>query len=147
MTHDEKLWINIRFYLFLLFFVVSIFAVLCRYIEIPDEDSDDLIGEINYSETVFRLQHTYAEKASKLWEDIDSLDFNTHQVQHMDEVKDEIGQLSEVYKENHFNTKFFFGVLSSRALKLKFDAMEELNTTIRNNEFIERDLEECKANL
>lgn len=148
MTDDEKFWGNIRFYSLLLFFVVLIFTVLCKYIiNVPVESGSDLIGEINHSEHVFKIQSTYAQRTQKLWEEIDTLDFNTHQVQHMDEVKDEIGRLKDVYKENNFSTKFYFGVLSSCTLKLQFDTKEELNSLMRNNELIERDLEECKANL
>ena len=58
------------------------------------------------------------QQAQNIWNEIDSLDFNIHQVQKMDEAKDGIYQLQHIYKENNMNTKFLFGVLSSRVLKL-----------------------------
>lgn len=95
----------------------------------------------------FEIQHTHMQQAQNIWNEIDSLDFNIHQVQKMDEVKDGIYQLQHIYKENNMNTKFLFGVLSSRVLKCQFDIKEELNSLVHNNALIERDLEECKANL
>ena len=56
----------------------------------------------------------------------------------MDEVKDGIYQLQHIYKENNMNTKFLFGVLSSRMLKCQFDIKEELNSLVHNNALIER---------
>ena len=125
MTKDEMLWGNIRFLLLLIFSVAAIYIILCRYIlNVPTEDSSELINEINHSERIFEIQHT-----------------------HMHEVKDGIYQLQHIYKENNMNTKFLFGVLSSRMLKCQFDIKEELNSLVHNNALIERDLEECKANL
>ena len=98
-------------------------------------------------ERIFEIQHTHMQQAQNIWNEIDSLDFNIHQVQKMDEVKDGIYQLQHIYKENNMNTKFLFGVLSSRVLKCQFDIKEELNSLVHNNALIERDLEECKANL
>ena len=147
MTKDEMLWGNIRF-LLLIFSVAAIYIILCRYIlNVPTEDSSELINEINHSERIFEIQHTHMQQAQNIWNEIDSLDFNIHQVQKMDEVKDGIYQLQHIYKENNMNTKFLFGVLSSRMLKCQFDIKEELNSLVHNNALIERDLEECKANL
>lgn len=148
MTKDEILWGNIRFLLLLIFSIAAIYILLCRYIlSVPTEDCSELINEINHSERIFEIQHTHMQQAQSIWNEIDSLDFNIHQVQKMDEVKNEIYQLQHVYKDNNMNTKFLFGVLSSRMLKYRFDIKEEWNSLLRNNALIERDLEECKANL
>lgn len=148
MTKEEVLWGNIRFLLLLAFSVALIFIVLCRYVmAVPTENSSELIHDINYSERIFEIQRTHAQRANVIWSEIDSLDFNTHQVQRMDEVKDAISQLQHIYTENNLSTKFFFGVLSSKTLKFQFDTKEELNRLEYNNALIERDLEECKANL
>ena len=131
MTKDEMLWGNIRFLLLLIFSVAAIYIILCRYIlNVPTEDSSELINEINHSERIFEIQHTHMQQAQNIWNEIDSLDFNIHQVQKMDEVKDGIYQLQHIYKENNMNTKFLFGVLSSRMLKCQFDIKEELNSLV-----------------
>ena len=148
MTKDEVLWGNIRFFLLLAFSVALIFIVICRYVlDVPTEDSSELIHDINYSEHIFDIQRTHAQRANVIWSEIDSLDFNTHQVQRMDEVKEAISQLQYIYRENNLSTKFLFGVLSSKPLKFQFDTREELSSLEYNNALIERDLEECKANL
>lgn len=101
MTKDEMLWGNIRFLLLLIFSVAAIYIILCRYIlNVPTEDSSELINEINHSERIFEIQHTHMQQAQNIWNEIDSLDFNIHQVQKMDEVKDGIYQLQHIYKEN-----------------------------------------------
>ena len=115
MTKDEVLWGNIRFLLLLIFSVAAIYIILCRYIlNVPTEDSSELINDINHSERIFEIQHTHMQQAQNIWNEIDSLDFNIHQVQKMDEVKDGIYQLQHIYKENNMNTKFLFGVLCTR---------------------------------
>ena len=88
------------------------------------------------------------QQAQNIWNEIDSLDFNIHQVQKMDEVKDGIYQLQHIYKENNM-ISLVLGQYQNEALVLKcqFDIKEELNSLVHNNALIERDLEECKANL
>ena len=82
MTKDEMLWGNIRFLLLLIFSVAAIYIILCRYIlNVPTEDSSELINEINHSERIFEIQHTHMQQAQNIWNEIDSLDFNIHQVQ------------------------------------------------------------------
>lgn len=148
MTKDEKYWGIFRFTLLLAFSVIGLFVVLCKFfIHIPVEDSSDLISDINNAEAIFGVQKEYAQRGALIWNDIDSLDFNTHQVQRMDEVKEEILRLQDVYQKNNANSKYLFGVLLSRSLKYRFDSGEELNSLINNNKLIEKDLEECKANL
>ena len=148
MTKDEILWGNVRFFLLLALAVAIIFLILCRFIlNVPSEDSTDLISDINRSEEIFRMQDAHALKSQKIWNDVDSLDFNIHQVQRMDEIKDEISGLQNIFRENNRNTKFQFGVLTSRTLKFRFDIQEELSSLRHNNALIEQDLEECKANL
>lgn len=148
MTKDEVLWSKIKFSLWLVVFVAGVLICICKFIvHVPVEDSSDLIQSINNSEQVFSLQNEYSQKARGIWEEIDSLDFNTHQVQKMDEIKEDIQQLQDIYHQNNSNSKYLFGVFLARSLKLRFDAEEELNSIINNNKLIEKDLEECKANL
>ena len=148
MTKDEEHWGNIRFFLLLIFSVAVIYIILCRYIlKVPTEGSSELINDINRSERIFETQHAHLQKAHNIWNEVDSLNFNIQQVQRMDEVKNEIYQLQQIYKENNMNTKYLFSLLSSRMLKLQFDTKEELSSLEHNNALIEQDLEECKANL
>lgn len=148
MTKDETIWGNIRFALMLGFFVALILIILGKYIfEVPMKESSDLIKEINHSEMVFEEQKKHARRSLMIWNKIDSLDFNAYQVQRMDEIKGEISHLRDIYTRNNMSSKFLFGILSSKTLKFQFDIKEELNSAIHNNKLIEKDLEECKANI
>lgn len=148
MTKDERFWGVFRFALLLGLSVIGLFVVICKFfVHIPDEDSSDLISDINNSERTFNVQKEYSQRAQIIWGNIDSLDFNTHQVQRMDEIKEDITRLQDIYQANNSNSKYMFGVLLSRSLKFRFDSGEELNSMVNNNELIEKDLEECKANL
>lgn len=148
MTKDENMWGNIRFALLLVFFVLLIFIILGKYVfDVPMKESSDLIKDINHSESIFDEQRMHAEQSAEIWIQIDSLDFNTYQVQRMDEVKGKIFNLQEIYVRNGMNSRYMFGPLSSKTLKFQFDIREELSALEYNNELIEKDLEECKANL
>ena len=65
----------------------------------------------------------------------------------MDEIKGKIYGLQEIYTKNGMNSRFMFGSLTSKTLRFQFDIQEELNALKNNNALIEKDLEECKANL
>ena len=148
MTKDENMWGNIRFALLLVFSVLLIFIILGKYVfDVPMKESSDLIKDINHSESIFDEQRMHAEQSAEIWIQIDSLDFNTYQVQRMDEVKGKIFNLQEIYVRNGMNSRYMLGPLSSKTLKFQFDIREELSALEYNNELIEKDLEECKANL
>lgn len=148
MTRDENIWGNIRFLLLLLFSVIIIFIILGKYVfDIPMKESSDLIKEINHAESIFDAQKEHAKKSTVVWNQIDSLDFNAHQVQRMDEIKGNILNLQDIYMKNGMNSRFLFGTLASKTLRFQFDIKEELNALEYNNKLIEKDLEECKANL
>ena len=148
MTSDERFWGIFRFTLLMIFSVIGLFTVICKFfITVPIEDSSEIMADINNSEKIFAIQKEYTQRAAKIWNDIDSLDYNTHQVQRMDEVKEEIVRLQDIYQMNNANSKYLFGILLSRSLKYRFDCGEEYNSLINNNKLIEKDLEECKANL
>ena len=94
MTKDENIWGNVRFVLLLGFSVLLIFIILGKYVfDVPMKESSDLIKDINHSEMVFEKQKEYGKRSKVIWNQIDSLDFNVHQVQRMDEIKGEISHL------------------------------------------------------
>ena len=148
MTKDENIWGNVRFAILLVFTVVLIFIILCKYVfDVPIKESSELRKDINHSETIFTEQKAHAKKSSVIWNQIDSLDFSAYQVQRMDEIKGKIYGIQEIYTKNGMNSRFMFGALASKTLRFQFDIQEELSALKHNNELIEKDLEECKANL
>lgn len=147
-TRDERLWTNVRFSLLLAFGLVATFVVLSKYIfTIPVVESTALIGYINESEQTFEQQEEVAKKLNVLQHNIDSLDFSIHQVQLLDEIKAEMTLLQEAYNKQNNSSKYIYSLHAFRAIKGYFDMKEALTSTIKNNQMIEKNLEECKANL
>lgn len=121
MTKDEMLWGNIRFLLLLIFSVAAIYIILCRYIlNVPTEDSSELINEINHSERILKSSiHICSKRRTSgmrltLWTST------------FIKYKDGRGEgwdlpIAAYIQGNNMNTKFLFGVLSSRMLKCQFD--------------------------
>ena len=71
MTKDENIWGNIRFAILLVFTVVLIFIILCKYVfDVPMKESSELIKDINHSETIFTEQKVHAKKSSVIWNQI-----------------------------------------------------------------------------
>ena len=53
MTKDENIWGNVRFAILLVFTVVLIFIILCKFVfDVPIKESSELIKDINHSETI-----------------------------------------------------------------------------------------------
>lgn len=147
-TNDERLWTNVRFWLLLTFSGVITLTILSKYIfRVPIVESNRIISYINQSEYVFAKQSETAQKLIALQHGIDSLDFNIQQVQRVDEVKAEMSVLQDTYRKHNNSSKYIFSFHAFRAIKGYFDIKEALTSTIKNNQIIEKNLEECKANL
>lgn len=147
-TNDEQVWTNFRFILLLVFFTVVVFTCLCKYIfRIPVVESDQYISSIKETERLFDEQDKCAEQVKEIGCKIDSLDFSVRQVQRLDEIKEEMFQLQNIYQKHNNSSKYLFGSHSFRIVKGYFDVKEELSATTENNKVIEQYLEECKANL
>lgn len=148
MANEETQWRKVRFALWLTIAATILFVLLTKiFFPVPVVESVDLLNSINHSEKILKEQRDYAERVKKIRQDIDTLDFAIYQVQRMDEIKEDISLLQNVYRRNNMSSKYFFGVQASKTLKLYFDTKEELSSIIRNNEIIEKNLDECKANI
>lgn len=147
-TNDEQAWTNFRFTLLLIFFTVVVFTCLCKYIfRIPEVESDHYISDIKETERLFDEQKKCAEQVKEIGNKIDSLDFSVQQVQRLDEIKEEMFLLQNIYQKHNNSSKYLFGTHSFRIVKEYFDVKEEFPTTTENNKVIVQYLEECKANL
>lgn len=148
MTTDELIWKKIKFALiFILSASILYILVNSIFSGFPLSKSVDMMKSISESEKILNEQKTYVTKVNDIKLGIDSLDFAISQVQIMDEIKENIQQLQNIYRLNGMSSKYIFGLQSSKTLKLYFDTKEELSSIIRNNEIIQKDLNECKANL
>ncbi len=147
-TNDERLWTNVRFGLLLAFASIVIFTILGKYVfRVPIVESQSMIQYIKQSEQVIDEQSQAAQQLAGLQQGIDSLDFSIHQVQRIDEIKAEASLLQEPYRRHNNSSKYLFSLHAFRAVKGYFDIKEALSSTIKNNQIIENNLEECKANL
>lgn len=148
MNLNELFWKKMR-YILLFTFVLSIgFIVLTKFIfQVPVFESQELLDDIGNSEKIIEEQEKYIQRVKDLREDIDTIQFDIYQVQKLDELKKQIYSLQDIYKKNSMNNKYIFGIQSSKILKLYFDSREELQTLRKNNDILEQNLNECKANI
>ncbi|CAA0156988.1 type VI secretion system TssO [Tenacibaculum maritimum] len=148
MEFSELFWRKVRFVLLFLLFVSTTFIILTKFIfKIPIIESKDLLVNISASERILEEQERYVEKVKILHDSISVVKFEINQVQKLNEIKSDIHMLQNVYKKNNMNNKYIFGVQSSKILKIYFDARESLNKVKKNNEVLEKNLNECKANI
>ncbi len=145
---SEDFWKKIKYILLFILSSCVLFIVLTKFIfHVPTVQSSDLLELINKSENILKKQDAYALKITEIQGTIDSLNFDIHQVQRLDEIERDIYELEDIYRKNNTNNKYLFGVQSSKILKIYFDSKEELSSLKRNNQVIEQNLEECKANI
>ncbi|CAA0176837.1 conserved hypothetical protein [Tenacibaculum maritimum] len=148
MEFSELFWRKVRFVLLFLLLVSTTFIILTKFIfKIPIIESKDLLVNISASERILEEQERYVEKVKILHDSISVVKFEINQVQKLNEIKSDIHMLQNVYKKNNMNNKYIFGVQSSKILKIYFDARESLNKVKKNNEVLEKNLNECKANI
>lgn len=148
MTAEEMFWRKIRFVLLCVFAISLLFIVFTKLLfPVPMVQSMDLLNSIKESEKVLAQQIAYVPKVKTIKQNIDSLDFAIYQVQKKDEIREKILSLQDIYKKNNMGSKYVFGLQSSKILKIYFDTKEELSSIERNNAIIQKDLDECKANL
>lgn len=145
---DELFWKKVRFMLIFILSTTILFFILVKFtIQVPVAESNAIMEDIQLSEQILEDQKEYAKNVKILHDSIKKIDFNVHQVQHLDEMKRDIYSLQDIYKSNGMNTKYIFGVQSSRILKIYFDSREALSKVQKNNEKLEKNLNECKANI
>ncbi len=145
---NEDFWKKVKYILLFILSSCVLFIVLTKFMfHVPTVQSGDLLELINKSEDILEQQEGYVLKIKGLQETIDLLDFDIHQVQRLDEIERDIYELEGIYRKNNANNKYLFGIQSSKILKIYFDSKEELSSLKRNNRTIEKNLEECKANI
>lgn len=148
MGSNEIFWKKVKFVLLFLLAGSILFIVLTKFLfQVPSVESVDLLNSISQSEKILKEQDNYIVRIKNIQNEIDSLNFDIHQVQRLDEITKDIYNLQDIYKKNSMSNKYIFGFHSSIILQLYFDSKEELSSTIRNNQTIEKNLEECKANI
>ena len=139
---------KIKFNLLFLLGLVLLYVLLVKFvIKVPRSDNAELLDAINSYEDVLSQQQEYQETIKNVHVQIDTMEYDIHQVQVQDEVSKRIIEIRSVYKNNNMNSKFKFGVLAANLLQIYFDTKQEYNALINNKIIIEANLEDCKGNI
>ncbi|APU09428.1 MULTISPECIES: type VI secretion system TssO [Cellulophaga] len=148
MQLNEKSWRKIRFALFFSWVVGILFVIIVNFfVSIPVLESKEIMSDIRNSEEILAAQNKYTTQVIAIHDTIKTIEFDINQVQRIDDIKRDIYALEDIYKINNKNNKYLFGQQSSRILKIYFDINEALNKSLKNNKLIEKNLNECKANI
>ena len=148
MTRDEKLWSTIKFTLLLSFSVILLFILLCKYVTpIPVSVTGNVVKEINDAEAILNDQRQMAEQMNVLKKDIDSLNFEIQQSQHINEIKHRMTQLQDNYRKHAYNPKYLYCMQSFKTLQGYFEIKEKLYWTTKNKEDRERRVELYKTQI
>ncbi len=148
MELSEYSWKKIRFALIFSWAAGILFVMLTKFfINVPVLESKEIMSDIRNSEEILKSQKEYTSKVIALHDTIQIIQFEINQVQKLDEIKRDIYALEDVYKINNRNNKYLYSLQSSRILNIYFDANEALSKSIKNNKLIEKNLNECKANI
>lgn len=145
---SELFWKKIKFILLFLLSGVLLYILSVRYVfTIPHSDNAELLGSIHDYENILERQAENKEKITKIFVQIDEMEFDIHQVQVQDEVNKRISEVRRLYKDNDNSSKFKFGLISADLLLLYFNTKQEHSSLKKNKKLVEDNLIECKANL
>lgn len=145
---NEFFWKKVKFVLLFLLCGTLLYIVSVRYVfVIPKADNAELLGSILNYEEVLEEQNENKEVITDIFNKIDSMEFDIHQVQVQDEVTKRISEIRRLYKDNDLNSKYKFSVISADLLLLFFNTKQEHSSLLKNKKLIEDNLMECKANL
>lgn len=145
---NEFFWKKVKFILLFLLCGTLLYIVSVRYVfVIPKADNAELLGSILNYEDVLKEQNENKEIITDIFNKIDSMEFDIHQVQVQDEVTKRISEIRRLYKDNDLNSKYKFSVISADLLLLFFNTKQEHSSLLKNKKLIEDNLMECKANL
>ncbi len=144
---NEELWKNVKFLLIFLFSVLLLFTLQTKFLIKVPVSNNELLQVIDDSEVILEKQTEYAKKIQLIHQEIVAMEFDIHQVQKQDEVSKSINQVSRVFTTNGNNSKYSFGLFSSKILQMFFDSRQEESSLKKNIEIIKKNLTECKANI
>ena len=139
---------TIKFTLLLSFSVILLFILLCKYVTpIPVSVTGNVVKEINDAEAILNDQRQMAEQMNVLKKDIDSLNFEIQQSQHINEIKHRMTQLQDNYRKHAYNPKYLYCMQSFKTIQGYFEIKEKLYWTTKNKEDRERRVELYKTQI
>ncbi len=145
---NEFFWKKVKFILLFLLFGTLLYIVSVKYIfVIPHSDNSELLSAIRGYEDVLEEQAERQKEIEKIFQTIDEMEFDIHQVQVQDEVTQRISLIRRLFKDHDLNSKYKFSVISADLLTLYFNTKQEHSSLKKNKKLIEDNLMECIANF
>ena len=144
----EVFWKKVKLILLFIICAGVIYIVLTKFIiKVPIINNTELLTSIDEFEKTLEKQKETIEVSKKINEEITVMEFDIHQVQKQDEIKREIHKIESIHKDNKMSSKYNFSLQMSKILSIYYDTRREHSSLIHNKDLVEKNLNECQANI
>ena len=145
---DETYWKKAKFNLLFIISACVIFIGLTKFLlKTPDFNNTDMLNRINDYEKMQKIKVDYANKSKLIFKTIDTIKYDINQVQRIDEVKRNISEYKQLYKDNEFHSSYNFCLIGGNLLNVFLEINLEESTVKKNDTLVQTSLNECKANF
>lgn len=146
--YDEIYWKKIKFNLFFFISVCVVFIGVTKFLlKTPNFDNTAMLNRINDYEKMEKIRLDYEEKSKVIFNTVDTIKYDINQVQRIDEVKRNISEYKQLYKDNEFHSSYNFCLIGGNLLNILLEINLEESSVNKNNTLIQTSLNECKANF
>lgn len=145
---DETYWKKQKFNLLFIISVCIIYIGVTKFLlKTPNFNNTDMLNRINDYENMQKIKIDYANKSKVIFKTIDTIKYDINQVQRIDEVKRNISEYKQLYKDNEFHSSYNFCLIGGNVLNIFLEINLEESTVRKNDTLIQTSLNECKANF
>lgn len=145
---DEAYWKKAKFNLLFIISACVIFIVVTKFLlKTPNFNNTDMLNRINDYEKMQQIKVDYANKSKLIFKTIDTIKYDINQVQRIDEVKRNIAEYKQLYKDNEFHSSYNFCLIGGNLLNVFLEINLEESTVKKNDTLVQTSLNECKANF
>ncbi|MCC9020606.1 MULTISPECIES: type VI secretion system TssO [Flavobacterium] len=145
---DETYWKKAKFNLLFIISACVIFIGLTKFLlKTPDFNNTDMLNRINDYEKMQKIKVDYANKSKLIFKTIDTIKYDINQVQRIDEVKRNISEYKQLYKDNEFHSSYNFCLIGGNLLNVFLEINLEESTVKKNDTLVQTSLNECKADF
>jgi|GEM_PF-1773997 len=145
---DETYWKKVKFNLIFIISTCIIFIGVTKFLlKTPHFNNTDMLNRINDYEKMQKIKADYANKSRFIFKNIDTIKYDINQVQRIDEVKRNISEYKQLYKDNEFHSSYNFCLIGGNLLNVFLEINLEESTVKKNDTLVQTSLNECKANF
>lgn len=145
---DETYWKKVKFNLLFIISACIIFIGVTKFLlKTPNLNNTDMLNRINDYEKMQKIKVDYADKSKMIFKNIDTIKYDINQVQRIDEVKRNISEYKQLYKDNEFHSSYNFCLIGGNLLNVFLEINLEESTVRKNDTLVQTSLNECKANF